>query len=358
MKTLMLSLALLSLVLIGLSSACVQKQEDYEVISAAEISPVLQFQVRGDDPDYQFTAPRSFTSDRDGNFYIFDYMDNVIRKFDKNGDPLLFFGGKGENPGEFSHLMAVKVFDDFLYALDSIAFNKFDLNGHFLERMEFPMAAVCNYPQIFAGEKYVGEYILADELKKALIVRNIDGEVLARLTEYDLREFFPELKEGEDFYLQDTHARNYCYDFSPDGSVIWAISDEGKVYESSGGDTKVLYSGNFNLQDFPSDTREEMEVKKNSLKENFPSLHMFVPESYQLILHLQVAINGDIWVYLRSQQRTGFLILSPDGREKGFVRVAADFDAVDAIIRIEGDRLYFMVVENKILKIYSVPLPE
>lgn len=53
--------------------------------------------------------------------------------------------------------------------------------------------------------------------------------------------------------------------------------------------------------------------------------------------------TGDIWLYVLSLDRKGFLHLSDSGEELGFHAVDADFDLLTARVTAEGERLYFLV---------------
>ena len=87
---------------------------------------------------------------------------------------------------------------------------------------------------------------------------------------------------------------------------------------------------------------------------------MYVPDYYQIIFHLLVNEDGDIWIYLKSLEKTGFLRYSAQGNLKGFYMVEADFDITDAdhILRIHNNRMYFLVKGRKSLKIYTAELPD
>jgi hypothetical protein len=43
---------------------------------------------------------------------------------------------------------------------------------------------------------------------------------------------------------------------------------------------------------------------------------------------------------------------TPDGKEKGFYAVQADFDMTRAILQVYKDKLYFMVPSRKEVKIF------
>jgi hypothetical protein len=82
-----------------------------------------------------------------------------------------------------------------------------------------------------------------------------------------------------------------------------------------------------------------------------------VPDRYQIVYHLLCGPDGDVWVYVKSRDRTGFLRYSKDGKFEGEYEVRADFDMMKAIVRIFNDSMYFVVNERERVKVYSAKLP-
>jgi len=86
--------------------------------------------------------------DLKGNVYVFDYADYVIRKFDPQGRLLTAFGGKGEEPGSFQHLMAIRIHGDSLLALDPGSLTVFDLSGNLRSRQILADTVTCDHPRL------------------------------------------------------------------------------------------------------------------------------------------------------------------------------------------------------------------
>jgi hypothetical protein len=316
------------------------------------LDPVLVFESNPDDENYSFTAARNITLDDEGNLYIFDYIDNTIKKYDQKGDHIVSFGGQGEGEGRFSHLMDIRVFGDKLYALDSVGTLVFDLRGKFLEKRLFSEEIVLELPQINSDGCFVGEQYSDAELKKILTLRDPFAEEMERLAEFDLREFFPELKLGEDFFVQDYQARFYLYDFRPNGDLIWAVSDEGKVHIQQDSASSVIVLPEFTPLPIPADQVASMEESAERAKQN-PMLHMYVPRFYQIVQHLLAEPGGDIWVYVMSKEKTGFMVFSTQGKLKRFYSVNAEFDMTRVKVQFFNDRLYFLVTGRNATKVYS-----
>jgi len=311
-----------------------------------ELNPALFLKGSDSDEDYQLSALRDITFDDEGNIYIFKYDDNFIKKYDSKGRHLLTFGGKGEEAENFTHLTAIKVIEDRLYALDSVGYLTFTLNGEFIDKTSFAKEIICDFPKISQDRRFCGE-IISEEIKKILTLRNPDGIELIRIAQHDLREFFPELKEGNQFFINEIQTRSYLYDFSQDGNIIWCASDKCKIYEYDKelNQSKILTTLDFNPLSFPREQIIELKKRKEKIRNN-PMLHLYIPNHYQLVQHLNLDEEGNIWVYVISQEKKGFLVLSPDGTQIGFYKVISDLDMSEVVVRIFKDRIYFIQPET------------
>ena len=287
-------------------------------------------------------AVRDLTVDSEGNVYVFDYAEYKIKKFDANGRLLCEFGGQGESPGQFTHLTGIKTVGNRILALDAAAINFFSTEGDFLERRPFPQKVLTNFPALFDNGRYVGFQIVAEELKAVLTVRSARGQEENRLAFHDIREFFPDVEPGEDFFLNDTHTRIYLYAVDRNQSIIWAASDALKIYRYRHGSSELIVREKLSRVPFPEEDRQVLEARKSRLP---PSLFLYVPESYQLIYHLLTGNDGDIWVYVKSVERSGFVHYSATGDFLGYHPIQADFDltAPDTVVRIFNERFYFLV---------------
>ena len=282
---------------------------------------------------------RDMTVSPDGSIYTFDYAEYRIRKFDSTGRFLLEFGGPGTGEGQFTHLTGIGAFDGKLLAVDSVGLLTFDLNGRFLGKTVFPEEVTLNYSRVFEDGSYVGEWIVAPELKAVVSLRSPQGRELERLASHDLKEFFPELKTGEEFYLSDEYARNYFYAFGPGGGVFWAASDAARIFLYKGSKSQPVVSEGLTPVPLPEADRAKLSSRKEKAK---PPFFAYVPDRFPLIRHLAVGPDGDLWIFVQSQEKTGFLRYTNDGKPKGFVQVKADFDIARAVVRIFGNRMYFI----------------
>jgi hypothetical protein len=297
---------------------------------------------------------RDLTVGRAGNVFVFDYDEYFIRQFDSAGRLLTTFGGVGDEPGRFEHLMAIRAHGDSLLALDPGSVSVFDLAGNLRSRRSLADTVVCDHPRMHTDGRWAAACIVSETAEHTLTYRRTDGSEARAVVSYSLGEFFPGVEPGELFYINPTQARTYRYDFTPDGRLVWATSDRLRVLMDQEGVDVTLFDAEATAVPFPEDEIAAMQERQAGLG---PPLFMNVPDHFQLVQHLVITESGDVWLYIMSQERTGLLRLSATGRETGFYAVAADFDLVSARLTTANERLYFMVRSPEETAIHSVELP-
>ncbi|MFC1564612.1 NHL repeat-containing protein [candidate division KSB1 bacterium] len=63
----------------------------------------------GEDENLMFYLPSDLVRDRDGNVYILDAGNFLVKKFSPLGEYLFSFGGEGQGPGELSHPASMNI---------------------------------------------------------------------------------------------------------------------------------------------------------------------------------------------------------------------------------------------------------
>jgi hypothetical protein len=84
----------------------------------------------------QFIFPKDITLDSNNDVYVTDFWNNIIQKFDSNGNFILKWGSEGEDVGQFISLYGIAVdSNNNIYVTDSAnhRIQKFDSNGILLE---------------------------------------------------------------------------------------------------------------------------------------------------------------------------------------------------------------------------------
>jgi hypothetical protein len=315
------------------------------------LRPRLMFEIEA---EIGLHAARDLTVDRLGHVYVFDYNDDVIRRFDSTGVLLVTFGGLGEEPGHFEHLMTIAAHGDSLLALDAGSVSVFDLAGNLRSRQSLADTVICDHPALHPDGRWAAWCIVKATAEQTLTYRGADGNELRQVASYALADVVPGVEPGGPFFIRRTQVRAYLYDFTPDGRLVWAVSDRLRLFTDRDGVHETLFEADATPVPFPADEIASLRERQASLA---PPLFMNVPDNYQLIQHLVIDESGDLWVYVLSRERTGFLRLSASGREKGFYTLEAPFDPLAARLEAAGGRLYFMIPGPDATAIYSVELP-
>jgi len=295
-------------------------------------------------------AARDLTVDTAGNVYIFDYDDYAIRKFDPEGVLLVAFGGTGEEPGRFRHLMAIRALGDSLVAVDEGSMSVFDPDGGLRSRRAFADTVVCDYPRLHPDGRWAAEWVIEETAEQALTYRNADGTERSRPASVSLTDLFG-VAPGEMFFVNRTEAPTFLFDFLADGRLVWVVSDRLEVRVNADGHDDRLFEMDAIAVPYAAEEIAELQARRARLS---PPLFMNVPQHYQIVHHVAVDESGDIWVYVLSNERTGFLRLSPLGEETGFFGLEAPFDPLAARVTAANGRLYFLVAGRDETAVYSV----
>jgi len=134
-----------------------------------------------DDVLYQWTG---LAVDRAGNIYVLDMMDDLLKKFDANGNAVGRAGGKGQGPGEFLAPRLLDCSDRFLFATDQnvmgiMVFNH-DLEYLRLIRTPFPVSHLAAL-----SDDRIAVKGLSLEGENAILILDGEGKVVRRLVSLD-----------------------------------------------------------------------------------------------------------------------------------------------------------------------------
>ncbi|MBN2091834.1 NHL repeat-containing protein [candidate division KSB1 bacterium] len=123
-----------------IKSTVIIQNKDIEPLAIEKVKDItlkcdLMIQDDGSDTNKIFFRTGRIKADPNGNIYIAQNNDCIIRKFDAKGNFLCQIGHKGQGPGEFLEISNMKIHhDNILYVADSQnkRISKFTLNGKFL----------------------------------------------------------------------------------------------------------------------------------------------------------------------------------------------------------------------------------
>lgn len=164
------------------------------------------------------------------DFYLIDFRENRILKYDRNGQLLRSIGQKGEGPGDFRGLWSVRYHQGVLYAFDTMSerVSLFAPNGDFLRSLPVPRSAVISITpvqKIINGWAYydleADEVILLDEdFGEATVLARGPHEVLPDLEARNRIKLVP---ERSSFSVNKDGSRLFLYNGS--GEFLIEIYD-------------------------------------------------------------------------------------------------------------------------------------
>lgn len=153
-------------------STVIIQNKDIEALAIEKVKDItlkcdLMIQDDGSDTNKIFFRTGGIEADPNGNIYIAQNNDCIIRKFDAKGNFLCQIGHKGQGPGEFLGISNMKIHhDNILYVLDSQnkRLSKFSLNGKFLNSIALKSTASMAGIEIDdSGNIYLSYYDASQE---------------------------------------------------------------------------------------------------------------------------------------------------------------------------------------------------
>lgn len=88
---------------------------------------------------FSSTSPSGIDFDQAGNIFVLNSKECNITKYDKHGNLIATFAGKGQGPGEFTWAQSIIVIGDTLFVPDgsTLNVNKYSLSGKYLSQKQY-----------------------------------------------------------------------------------------------------------------------------------------------------------------------------------------------------------------------------
>lgn len=113
-------------------------------------------------PNKEFYHPGVVKADNEGNIYVSESLDCLIKKFDNQGNYLFSIGGKGQGPGEIGISFNFTIDEqNIIHVFDRVnhRITRFDSDGRFLTSYRIEEQLPPAYPNlIFVNNKYYVSY--------------------------------------------------------------------------------------------------------------------------------------------------------------------------------------------------------
>lgn len=259
--------------------------------------------------------------DQEGNIYLLDMYNVIVRKFSKEGKLLKSFLQKGEGPGELMFALNVRISGNNLWASFADQFCRFDREGTFLEKKQFKR----RYGEIIHVDEntFIGTYDRFEEGKKignAVALINKDEQVLTELLAVDDPNIgHSELRvEGRGFRFVSvgiTPLLRSAYS-GENGKLYLCASNDYKIYvKNLNAETQIVIHNLEKKQGKKITPQDKEEILGNYKR--FPiqwrdQFRKEMPPTFQIIRRIAALPNGLMAVY----RITGFSTVEIDIYDK------------------------------------------
>ena len=196
----------------------------------------------GEQEEEMFSQMTAITVDDEGNIYILDREENIIKVFDSKGKLLKSFGKQGQGPGELNGPIGIRVTPNNELMVEDVLSQRlafFSLDGKFLRHLSTAKALGLALVRIDSKGNIMGQQIVPAEGKLTREVKKYDNElnplftvavhdfpnVLAgKINPFDLVFFF-ELSKDDTIYYGNL--KEYKIEiFNPEGKIVKRILKE------------------------------------------------------------------------------------------------------------------------------------
>lgn len=197
--------------------------------------------------------PYGLGADAQGNFYVTDIFDDTVRKFSRNGAPLLQFSGSGQYlydviPRSDGRLFLIDVSNTRIQIADSDGSNAED----FITGLTYPVGvAVDSFGNVYVADS---TNVLKYDSNGDNLLSTITGFTSLAGIAIDSSDNIYVTDIADDGYIKKYNSSGEFVDSTGDGgSVVGEFSSPTQLIVDDEGDVFVVDSGNHRIQKFDSD---------------------------------------------------------------------------------------------------------
>jgi hypothetical protein len=304
------------------------------------------------DENYMFSRLGSIQVDDDGNIYVLDTKEILVKVYDKNGKHLRTFGKKGQGPGEFQLASRMYMAErEKLTFLDTgnKRFSYYSLNGECLKETS---CGKWNLDEALADSKGA---IYGETLSISL-----EG-VKQKLLKFDPQ--FSQVSELADIEVKMTPPSvnpipvKFFFMVTKEDNVIWAKASiyELNVINSKGEKIKKIVK-DYNSVKITDEEKEKL-IKEKYEDSLLQGIKLEWPENYPALYYFALDDRG--WIYVSTHEKDVkgniyFDVFDAEGRS--IVRFSHPKGEMLSVVK--KNKAYFLVEESKegipLVKRYSM----
>jgi len=200
------------------------------------IKEELSIGEEGKGEEYFFADARDIAVDKEGNIYILDSDEALIKVFDTGGNYVKGIGKKGQGPGEMSRPSSIQITPADEIAVNDSAARKihfFDLEGNFLHAVSQLNMSFFTDPKIDGRGYITASYMIMDK-EVTYVLKTFDRQ---------LQESFPIFSVVVLKYPKINPFYPRCFwDLVEEDKIIWGFSEkyELSIIDSAGKTVKKI----------------------------------------------------------------------------------------------------------------------
>ena len=269
------------------------KTESKKAFKDMEFIEDLSISVDEGEENYMFSYPVDVDSDSNGNIYVLDYRECLIKKYDSQGEFIMKLGRKGQGPGEFSNPYSIIITpQDEIYVGDYMS-RKIEVFGSEGAHQKTMKVEFLYYFSITRNKDLIVGHQVYDE----------EGMGSYKVGMYDDQK-----NKIRDFYKQKTYwpARimdnEFVYEFPY--FVRWNINSSDQIYIASSVayEISVLTSEGNLLFKFTKDsdplpvTGEELKKISDKLTQTKGSNPFMTKPVYPAFRYISIDEQDRVWI--------------------------------------------------------------
>lgn len=246
------------------------------------------------DENYMFTYPADVESDNDGNIYVLDYRECVVKKYNPQGKFLKQFGRRGQGPGEFQGPYCMNIsHQNRIYVRDGNKIEVFSLEGDYQKTISVD---VLSFFYINKNNELIIDHRTYD--KDGNGYHNV-GRFSFQNNKFEpflsQRQYWPSRTMDDEFIYEFPYYIRWGINSKDHIYAASAVNYEISVFDSSG---RLLFRFNKDFKHIPV-TGEEMK-KILDISSRGPSMGDPNPYKVKLVYpvfkYISIDENDRVWV--------------------------------------------------------------
>lgn len=305
-----------------------------------------------DNNNYTISHPWDMTFDREGSVYILDGEECNILKFSGSGEFINSIEIENKSRGKLC-LGSIATKNEKLYYVSSWTFiNTYDADGKLIESegKKFTYSPQKACPEEFIiGDRYDGE-----TNSKLLMRWDWSGRETDVIDKISWEKYLKFSKAKTNRAILAKNVDTHAYDFNSKGEIIFGKTSEYKVYKWIDGKKEQIIKEKYTVKLLPNEIREKGRLEKKNGRSDFYISNHYYPK----IRNIMIDKEDNIWFFITSVERTGFIKYSGKGEFLAFYKIEPWYLFEYTKFYMSENYIYCDEKDSAGLKILRAVIPE